>query len=499
MNSEAQNPMRELDWIRKSFPAEILVHVGVGRGSGDMHQWQCWGISRAVLIEPLIKPDSAMQIRLRDNPGWQWFNEVLSDKDDEADFFKASNPQESGLLDPASLQSVWPNLRVLESHPVTTRRLDSLLDELQCDDRMDWLIVDCLPALTILRGAGDRLIDCQVVWVRGILDNSRLNLLGASLTEIEDYLKPLCFRRAAEFEGLHPAIGEAIFVRDWPRYVQMRTKEFCLAHEQENETCQNVKASLLSECDALKLRMNEMAVARDALVQDLTDVVGVRDQLARQATELQQHLEAACQDNAQLASSRDALARERLALTHACGAETKAKADALARIVVLEQAMQELIASRDVLALEKVTLTQTLDAEEQAKAEALAQRDAATKANADAQTRIKALEQVQQELTAARDALAQENTALTQAWDAEAKTKAEALAQQQALAKEKADLGNTLAETQKSVEKLRADISERESDLAECRHRQQLMNDELLKAEAQIELIKDLLLREPGL
>ena len=33
----------------------------------------------------------------------------------------------------------------------------------------------------------------------------------------------------------------------------------------------------------------------------------------------------------------------------------------------------------------------------------------------------------------------------------------------------------------------------------ELQHRQQLLQDELVKAEAQIELIKDLLLREPGL
>jgi len=109
--------------------------------------------------------------------------------------------------------------------------------------------------------------------------------------------------------------------------------------------------------------------------------------------------------------------------------------------------------------------------------------------------------------------LAQQRDGLIVARDGEAQARTEAqariaaleqqqsdwVAQQQALVKEKSDLGNTLAETQKTVEKLRADISDRESDLAECRHRQQLMNDELLKAEAQIELIKDLLLREPGL
>jgi hypothetical protein len=38
-----------------------------------------------------------------------------------------------------------------------------------------------------------------------------------------------------------------------------------------------------------------------------------------------------------------------------------------------------------------------------------------------------------------------------------------------------------------------------ETQLPEMERRQQLMNEELIKAEGQIDLIKDLLLREPGL
>jgi hypothetical protein len=38
-----------------------------------------------------------------------------------------------------------------------------------------------------------------------------------------------------------------------------------------------------------------------------------------------------------------------------------------------------------------------------------------------------------------------------------------------------------------------------ESKLAEYEHRQQLMHEEMVRAEGQIDLIKDVLLREPGL
>ncbi|MFM8444045.1 MAG: hypothetical protein ACKN9W_11995 [Methylococcus sp.] len=625
MNGDVRNLSRELEWIRKNFPMEVLVHVGAGRGAGSMHQWQSWDIPHAVLIEPLIKPDVAMQHLLRQNPGWQWLENVLSDNDDEADFFKASNPLESGLLDPKRLQTVWPNLRVTETHRVSTRRLDSLLEEIECNQRVDWLLVDCLPALTILRGAGNRLVDCQVIWVRGVLDGTLQDLPEATISEIENYLKPLCFRRAVEFEGLHPAMGEAIFVRDWPNFVRKQVDDLCLTHEQDKDSWQSEKKDLLADEHKLRQLNKELVAVRDELVQELTDASELRHRLAQQANEIQQQLEAARQDNVQLASvsdalaqqdaalsqardaeaqakaeaharigqleqawqelvtARDALAQQNAALSQARDAEAQAKAEALAqrdveaqakaeaqvRIGQLEQAQQELVGARDALAQQYAVLSQARDAEAQAKAEALAQRDAEAQAKAETQARIGQLEQAQQKLVTARDALAQQNAALSQARDAEAQAKAEALAQRDAeaqakaeaqgrigqleqawqelvaardalaqqnaalsktrdteaqskaeateriaeleqeisdglaqydaLFKEKQKLDNVLSETKAAAERMRADITDRELELAECRHRQQLMNDELLKAEAQIELIKDLLLREPGL
>lgn len=62
------------------------------------------------------------------------------------------------------------------------------------------------------------------------------------------------------------------------------------------------------------------------------------------------------------------------------------------------------------------------------------------------------------------------------------------------------------AESQAELEKVKVALQDTdnrknqlEAQLAELQHRQQLMNEEMVKAEGQIELIKDLLLREPCL
>jgi hypothetical protein len=65
--------------------------------------------------------------------------------------------------------------------------------------------------------------------------------------------------------------------------------------------------------------------------------------------------------------------------------------------------------------------------------------------------------------------------------------------------KDRASLSQQLKTMTKASDELAEKLKVAEAANQELAHRQQLMNDELVKAEAQIELIKDLLLREPGL
>ena len=57
----------------------------------------------------------------------------------------------------------------------------------------------------------------------------------------------------------------------------------------------------------------------------------------------------------------------------------------------------------------------------------------------------------------------------------------------------------SVAEQKKTFDNGQQQIKTLENQASESLQRQQLLQEELIKAEAQIELIKDLLLREPGL
>ncbi|MCG5510661.1 hypothetical protein [Ectothiorhodospira lacustris] len=141
------------------------------------------------------------------------------------------------------------------------------------------------------------------------------------------------------------------------------------------------------------------------------------------------------------------------------------------------------------LAKERDTLKSQCEEQAQ-RAEQLTQENAAFKDDiaklkqqrdefkAQAEQHQQALKHAQQqaiELTATRDQLTQKNKELQDAKDA--------------LATEKAEL-------QKQLEASQQKKQQQEKEVTEMQHRQHLFQEEMIKAEAQIELIKDLLLRE---
>ena len=102
-------------------------------------------------------------------------------------------------------------------------------------------------------------------------------------------------------------------------------------------------------------------------------------------------------------------------------------------------------------------------------------------------------------LTQANAVLTEERLALTARWDTlEEKITALTQArneQSQLAARHQTELGHM----QNQLKQKDTRIAQLESDLAELNARQDLLNDEITRAEIQIDLIKDVLLREPGL
>lgn len=504
--------------LQSLFPPQAVILVGVSRSQPHLFDWPSVRADNILLVDAAPEALANTRQSFPKTTAWQMRSAVLADHAGEAGFFTASNPGEDGLLPPQQLAELWPNLRTTAERTCTTQTLHALVAEpelaglTKADDT--WLVIDCLPALRILRGAGALLQRCKVISLRVLLEPLEQEEPGTTLAEAERYLAEHHFRCIHCTEENHPQIGQALFLRD--DSVQHGKEIACfiqaqadLADERDNLDQQNT--ALLATCQALKASNTALQTEREALRQDNIALAAERDALAHEKTHLafecdkltteldqqtelaaerQAQLDTLAKENAELLVSRNALGLEKTELAAARDEQAKLAIERQTLIETLSQEKNGLVAVRDALAKEKAALA--------------AARDEQAKLADERRTFIEALTQEKTGLAAARDALAQEKAGLVAARDEQAKLTNEHQACIDALTREKADLAsardNFTAERGQQT-KLAAERDEHirrlEAELQESHVRQGLLQDELVKGEAQIELIKDLLLREP--
>ncbi len=230
---------------------------------------------------------------------------------------------------------------------------------------------------------------------------------------------------------------------------------------------------------------NAFLLRRDPVRIEILNLVGEKDELATLANDLQNQLDVVTKERdtqTKLASDRqnqleavtkerDRLSGENANLIKERDAQTKLSTDR-------QNQLEAVTKKRDSLSGERANL--------------IKERDIQTKLATDRQTQLEAV-------TKERDKLSGENANLIKERDAQTKLSTDRQNQLAAITKERDTLKADKAALQHQLKTRNDSIADLEKKNAEMSHRQQLMQDELTKAEAQIELIKDLLLRESGL
>jgi hypothetical protein len=257
----------------------------------------------------------------------------------------------------------------------------------------------------------------------------------------------------------------------------------------------------------------------DPFVNERKWLTQARNEQARLATERQRRIEqlthvineAAKQQLKEQQETQEALSR----LTHEC--EQKSR---------LQVEIQQLIQAREFQArlaeerLQQIELLTSARAETEQQAHEFQNRIAALIQAKDEQAQLAAdrLQQIE-ELTIAKteagqqaDELQHQIAALTQAKDEQAKLAADRLQQVEQLTVAKTEAEKQAGERQNQIaaltqakdeqfrreSELQQRINQLEYQLADTETRQKLLNDEMIKAEAQIDLIKDILLVRMG-
>jgi len=439
-----------LDCLRSLQPAKGVLHVGAGQGSA-VALYADWGITNAVFVDAEKNVQPKLAKLLQSYPDWSHHAALLSDQEGEKAFYLASNPNENGIFPPESLTGLWRNLKTREKRLLNAITLESFLENLAIDPQcLNWLVVDCLPALPVIQGAGKFLDDWDIILARVILDTEQLPNKGASKAELDELLTTQGFRCIAYQEELQPAIGNALYARDWKALLLTRLAGNLQLFQQTVEAQTQLAADRLAQlgqANAAKDEQAKLAVERLAQTEQLTKASDEQAKLAADRLAQLGQANAAKDEQAKLAAERLAQLEQ---ANKAKEEQAKLAAD---RLVQLGQAN----AAKD----------------EQAKlaADRLAQLGQANTAK-DEQAKL------------AADRLAQLGQA-NAAKDEQAKLAAERKVE--------------IERNDKVIKEQAERIAQLEVERAGLEFKQRLLNQEMTNVEIQIDLVKDLLVRGLGL
>ena len=288
-----------LEHLNVLMPPRNIALVGAGNGKGIWAQWLAHQASKSrvtfIEAEPLqystlqrtldLLGERAQHCEIR--------NTVVAAQQGSASFFVANSQQESGLLEPRSLLSLWPNLQTEEVKELSAITLDALLGELSEDAEQPmgeghWLVIDCLPAGALLR-ASSKLDLVDVVIARVLLGEMHAMPDGTSLEEVAEFLQQKGMVQIAVEATRHPGIGYALFVRD--------ARAALHVHH--------------SECQKLRLNGEEQA----KLLQEFQAQVGQLTQTKAAAEKRSQELALQLEQLGQALEKQSRLAQERLSQT----------------------------------------------------------------------------------------------------------------------------------------------------------------------------------------
>jgi hypothetical protein len=269
-----------LDHLRVLEPVLGVVHVGAGIGRAA-DRYADWGVDTAIFVEANEDFYDKLVATLRGHDNWTVHTTLVSNRAVDMDFFVASNPNESGVLRPEVFAGLWRNLKTRERRRLNATTLEAILAASKGGQKANWAVVDCVPALPVLLGAANCLNGLTVIVARVILDQSTTPDDGAAKSSIDEFLASRGYWCIAYQEELQPAIGSALYIRNWKLLFQGKL---------ENES------RLESAHQKQVVRLIDAQDAQTRLVNEREQQLA---QLAAQVDDLQRQLERDTQESAE--------------------------------------------------------------------------------------------------------------------------------------------------------------------------------------------------------
>ena len=200
-------PVSELqsDW---NVSANGVLHVGAHEGEeANQYEGACW--TPVTWIE--AQPDLAKNLQSKLNPRvHKVINAAVFDQNDvEISLHISSNSQSSSLLQFGTHKLDYPEITMIKSLTVTTKRIDALIDKANMPNFINLDIQGV--ELKALEGLGALIASVKYIYT----EVNRLNVYEncANIHEVDYFLKLQGFKRATTRWQWLEGWGDALYVR----------------------------------------------------------------------------------------------------------------------------------------------------------------------------------------------------------------------------------------------------------------------------------------------
>lgn len=203
-----------LDKVWKVAPQSIL-HVGAHHAEEyeeyKKHDWIGVGKRKAIWVEAQKNLALTLSNRLPEDRNWisnyaVWHTDSL-----EINLNIASNSQSSSLFDFEKHLLKYPNIQMIGTERVITRRLDSILNDSGLDP--DFLNLDIQGAeLVAIKSLGEKVSNFK--WIYTEVNFTSLYKQTPLIHEIDEYLSLHGFKRVVTYRVAGAGWGDALYIRE---------------------------------------------------------------------------------------------------------------------------------------------------------------------------------------------------------------------------------------------------------------------------------------------
>jgi len=238
-----------LEYLNLFHPCNGVLVVGCGNGSW-VDLIASWDAEDVILVEADEKLIERMKKFHTLPREWKVVNALVYKDQTQCEYYHTSNGAASGLEHPDTLSAIWPNLSINSVEVRESVSIPTLLEEVDAQN-INWLIIDCTPALKLLQEGESTLHQCDVVVAR---------VLKEEKPALDAWMQEHGLHSATLFEENNPQVVMVVYVKEWhAELTQLQTQNEQTRKELEqkvtelttqNEEQQNLAKAKLESLEA---------------------------------------------------------------------------------------------------------------------------------------------------------------------------------------------------------------------------------------------------------